>query len=212
MKRFKKILGVMLLIAAIAFFIVWEFFGRAAVLNQEVCVLNQNVMRGNIITKNCLTVKKVEADNVVSNAIKFPEEIIGKEAKHFVPANAQLVKEYFGDAELVLNADEEIFKIPAEWMVSFPDTLRRKDQISIYAMKFDEETKTFKKTKEKVALFETIAAYVKDSANREVTSLDTERLVGSYSIASIEIIINAEQLETLEKYIDNGYSLAILYK
>ena len=56
-------------------------------------------------------------------------------------------------------------------------------------------------------------AYVKDSANREVVdSGSNERYDGSSQISNIEIIATLDQVNTLERYIDNGYKFIILYK
>ena len=185
--------------------------------------------KGDLITEEMLITFKINANNSIENSINDKNQIIGLEAKQYIPSKAQLVMEYFDKPELVLNKDQKIMKVPNEWLHSFPETLRRKDTVYLYAIKNqDDNTTTVEnstkqvensivKTKNdsynnKLFVLSTVVAYVKDNANREVESLDANRLVGSSCINNVEIIITDKEFKVLKGYAESGYSFALLYQ
>ena len=113
-------------------------------------------------------------------------------------------------------------KLPNEWVHSYPETLRRKDKVYLYAIKKDTEnpenpenqtaTTNSDKSEEKLYIFNTTVAYVKDNTNKEVESIDIDRLVGSSTISVVEVIITDKDFEKLKEYAGNGYTFALLYK
>lgn len=218
-KKYKKTFGMLLLILAITFFIFWEFIGRSELLHENIVVLKEDVIQGQIITADMLIRAKIPMENYNKNAIQNINDLIGQEAKHYVPANTQVFKEYFDTPELVLNVEQKIMRLPQEWILSFPETLRRKDKIYLYAVKSNEKSvdneqnQNNKKTEaEKIFIYSTVVAYVKDNANREVVSLDPNRFTGSSSISVIELITTDEDFKLIEKYIKNGYKFALMYQ
>ena len=217
-KKNKKLMGIFFLILAIAFFVFWEFVGRSELLHESVVVLKEDVQKGDVITSNMLEEVKIDVQNLVKNPIIDENNILGLEAKQFIPAKTQLVKEFFELPVLVLDDDEKIMKLPNEWIHSYPETLRRKDNIYLYAVKSNtDEPKnqilnSNNKSKEKLYIFNTTVAYVKDNTNREVESLDINRLVGSSTISVIEVVITDKDFKMLEEYAGNGYTFALLYK
>ncbi len=219
-KKYKKLFGMLLLLLAIAFFIFWEFIGRSELLNEKIVVLNKDILKGTIITADMLIETKIDVNNYIESAIKNGNSIIGLEAKQYIPAKAQLVNEYFNVPELVLGEDEKIMKLPNEWIHSYPETLRRKDHVFIYAVKSKSDStddtsiniNIKNDKKEKQYIFSTTVAYVKDNANREVESLDTDRLIGSSSVSVIEIVITDEEFKVLENYAKEGYTFTIMYQ
>ena len=208
-KKYKKIFGVLLLIAAVAFFIFWEFIGRSELLHENIIVLKENVNKGTLITADMLTIEKIPAENYIDTAINNINNIVGLEAVHYIPAKTQLVKEYFDVPELVLDDDEKIMRLPNEWILSYPETLRRKDRIYLYAVRGYEEKA---KINEKLFIYDTVVAYVKDNANREVESLDTNRLIGTSTISVIELVTTEKDFKIVEDYANKGYKFALMYK
>lgn len=206
-KKYKKLFGMLLLILAITFFIFWEFIGRSELLHENIVVLKEDVNKGTLITLDMLTLSKIPAENYINTAINDVNSIVGLEAVHYIPAKTQLVNEYFDVPELVLDKEQKIMRLPNEWILSYPETLRRKDKIYLYAVNGTEDVKN-----EKLYIYNTIVAYVKDNANREVESLDTNRLVGSSTISVIELIITDKEFKILENYANNGYKFALMYQ
>ncbi|MBC8386614.1 MAG: hypothetical protein H8E13_00990, partial [Actinobacteria bacterium] len=62
-------------------------------------------------------------------------------------------------------------------------------------------------------ILESVVAYLKDSANREVVTIsEEERYDGSSKIASLEIIAELEDISYLKDLAENSYRFIILYK
>lgn len=202
-KKYRKIIGVFLLLITVAFFIFWEVTGRKELLYTDVATLNTDVKTGQLITGDMIDMVKRETDTLITGAIVNPYLIVGKEAVQFIPKNSMLREEFFDNAEIVLNENEYVFKFPEDWVASYPDTLRRKDKIFFYPIQ------NGRIVKEPIA--ETYIAYVKDGSNREVENINNDRLVGTSSIKTIEIIANDKLLEVLTQYINQGYKFTILY-
>lgn len=207
----KRVIGILLLIIAITFFIFWELVGRKQFLFKTVVVFNENINKGVKITYDLLSTKKVEVDNCILNVIDNPKEIVGKESKHFIPAKTQLITEYFEESILNLTKDNKIMKLPDSWVYSFPQTIRRKDKIFIYAIK-DGNAESKVINNKKYLIFQTVVAYAKDTNNKEVESLDIDRLNGSSVVSNIEVIITDNQYKMLLDWIRKGYKFIIMYK
>lgn len=224
-KKNKKLVGIFFLLLAVSFFVFWEFVGRSELLHERVVVLKEDVHKGSLITADMLNVIKIDVSYHLENSINKQKDILGLEAKHYIPAKTQLVQEYFDSPEFVLDENEKIMKLPNEWIHSYPETLRRKDKIYLYAIKDNtknsEDSEKFNnqnsidkndESEEKLYIFNTTVAYVKDNTNKEVESLDIDRLVGSSTISVIEVVITDKEFESLKNYAGNGYTFALLYK
>lgn len=221
-KKNKKLMGIFFLLLAVAFFVFWEFVGRSELLHESIVVLKEDVQKGTLITDDMLNVIKVDVNSRIENSIDKRKDIVGLEAKHYIPSKIQLVQEFFDSPEFVLDDDEKIMKLPNEWVHSYPETLRRKDKVYLYAIKKDTEnpenpenqtaTTNSDKSEEKLYIFNTTVAYVKDNTNKEVESIDIDRLVGSSTISVVEVIITDKDFEKLKEYAGNGYTFALLYK
>lgn len=201
-----SIIGILLLCITISSFIIWETIGREWVLYTEIIVLNQDVQRGTEITQDLVTTAKIEQLSKIKDAVIYPEEIIGKEAKHFIPANTQLHPYYFGEPQLVIEDDQFIANIPKEWIYAFPGTLRRNDRIVFVPVSMDGYQVSAR------PLFETVVAYVKDSANREIRTISSEeRLDASANISKIEVVVTLDDLCILENAYNQGNEFIIIY-
>jgi len=227
-KKHKRLVGVILLVSALSFFAFWELVGREELLYSNVVVLREDVFKGVEITHDMLQYIKIDSQGVIKDCITNPDDIIGLESKHYIPAGTQLVSNYFDLSSLVLKDDEKIMKLPDVWIHSFPETLRRKDEVYIYAIEpardnIDSMSKSDINgadianlnskinEQEKIYLLTTTVAYVKDNSNREVNSLDDDRLVGSSIISNIELVITEKQFEMLRVYAQECYTFVLMY-
>lgn len=231
LKRYSNIvlpvigIGLIALMLGIVWF--WETNGREMYFYQEVIVLNQDVKRGTVITEGMLASEKIEADKIINNAVLDKKQIIGLEAKHFIPQKAQLHYFYFEDHDLITTDNKYIVRIPNEWLYSIPNSLRRKDNIVFYEINPDylieqeEENNSNPDTydsedeiKEKLGkqVLQAKTAYVKDSANREVVSISNNgRIDGSSVISEVLILITPEELRRLEEKIQDGGKFIIMH-
>lgn len=223
----KGIIGILLILAVGFGVFYWETIGRETLTYTDVIVLNQEVKKNVIITEDLLGFIKIPTETVIENAVTDPEMILGKEVKQYIPRGTQLSPQYFGESELVLKEDEMIFKIPVDWIKSFPNTIRRGDRVLIYGLQQIEEItqssfttenalEDFYEKKEQIQtsdpFCELIVAYVKDSANREVIDATTDRQDATANVSGIEVIITQEKLTLLKNRIAEGYFLLITYR
>ena len=214
----------MLVTVAMIYF--WETSGREKYLYKEVVVLNQNVEENTRIAPEMLTLAKINPDDFIEGAVVKKEVVAGKYSAQFIAKNSQISLAYLKDsAEEVIKEDFYIFSIPPDWVITFPNSLRRGDIIYFYPVKIDieevEQGKTINnidnlKITQKSNLLESEVAYLKDSGNREVVDTDDSankpRYDGSANISNIEIITNYEDVSRLQDLADSGYKFIILYK
>ena len=214
------------MLATVAMIYFWETSGREKYLYKEVVVLTQNVEENTQIDPEMLTLAKINPDDFIEGAVVKKEVVAGKYSAQFIAKNSQISLAYLKDsAEEVIKEDFYIFSIPPDWVITFPNSLRRGDIIYFYPVKIDieevEQGKTINnidnlKITEKSNLPESEVAYLKDSGNREVVDTDDSaskpRYDGSANISNIEIITNYEDVSRLQDLADSGYKFIILYK
>jgi len=218
-----SILGIILMLAVLAMIYFWETKGRERFLYTEVVVLNQSIEVGTAIEPGMLNLIKINPNNLMEGAVVRTDEVIGKYSAHFITKYSQLSLAYFKDESVGTTKENQyIFTIPADWIITFPNSLRRGDTVYFYPVKAasenGEESRSFnssnstKVTKEG-ELVKSEVAYLKDSGNREVVNTEgEERYDASANISSIEIITSYEDVSYLENLADSGWKFIILYK
>jgi len=145
MKQKKKqqtlsLVGVFLIVVSLGAFVWYEWLGGRELINyQNVVVLTEDTLQGQIITKDNVAYIGMEKAIVNESAILHPEDIIGKAATHFIPKNTMLHDNFFNETELVLKNGEYVAQIPVDWTISIPSTLRRGDNIIVYAATYNSE-------------------------------------------------------------------------
>jgi hypothetical protein len=221
-----SIIGLLLMLATVAMIYFWETSGREKYLYKEVLVLNQNIEENTRISPEMLEIAKINPDDFIEGAVVKKQDVSGKYSVQFLAKNSQICLSYFKDsAEEIIKEDFYIFSIPPDWIITFPNSLRRGDIIYFYPVKADiekeEQTKTINnidnlKKLDKSNLAQSEVAYLKDSGNREVVDTDDNgnkpRYDGSANISSIEIITNYEEVSHLQSLADSGYKFIIFYE
>jgi len=218
-----SILGIILMLSTLAMIYFWETKGRERFLYTEVVVLNQSVEAGTAIEPGMLNLIKIKPDNLMEGAVVKKDEVIGKYSAHFIPKYSQLSLAYFKDESVgTTKEDQYIFTVSADWIITFPSSLRRGDTIYFYPVKVagesGESNRSFNSSSNtKVAkeseLVRSEIAYLKDSGNREVVNTEGEdRYDASANISSIEIITGYEDMSYLESLAESGWKFIILYK
>lgn len=236
--KIKGYIGIFLILTAIGIIFYWESYGREKLLYKDIVVFKDYVLPKTIITEDMITFVKREENTLIKNVITNPKDVIGLESKQFIPRYSQLHPKFFDVPELVLDDDEFIFSIPKDWILAFPSTLRRKDTIYFYEITNNSFVNDlYIKSKKNIssennymqnfendkvdisniettkdALIKTTVAYVKDNVNREVVSIDDERLNASSNISDIEIIITIDMLNKLKNSVAKGNKFIILYQ
>ncbi|MEG0156206.1 MAG: SAF domain-containing protein [Anaerovoracaceae bacterium] len=206
MKNKKAIIGMILIVITIGGIIGWEFWAREALTYDSVLVLTENVQKNTAIKKEMLAIKKIPQKSEAALTEQDIEQVVGKEARQFVPGETELFGEFFDNQDLVLNEDQYVFSVPNEWLKSYPQTLRRGDRAFLYAVP------NYGASGASMFVTEATVAYAKDSSNTEVQSKDEERLDGSSSVSLVEVIVDKEQTEQITNYAAENYRFVILYR
>jgi len=218
-----SILGIILMLSTLAMIYFWETKGRERFLCTEVVVLNQSIEADIAIELGMIDLIKINPDNLMEGAVVKKDEVIGKYSAHFIPKYSQLSLAYFkNESTDAAKEDQYIFTVPADWIITFPNSLRRGDTIYFYPVKVAGESgesstsfsslSNIKVTKES-ELVRSEVAYLKDSGNREVINTEgEERYDASANISSIEIITGYEDMSYLENLAESGWKFIILYK
>lgn len=211
--------------------VAWDLTFKEKLLYEDVPVLKESVIEGTLITESMIYIDKKESDDIVDGAILDVAMILGKTAKQYIPKNAQLVEYYLTSQELVLADNEFLFSIPMEWVLTFPDSLRRGDVVKVYEIPEEFQEKVgaaAEKTEGMVEhmtagelelisddvnhLFDSTLMFVKDSASREVITVSSnERYDSSSKISSLELIVDDEKLGLMKQSREDGNHFIIVY-
>ena len=90
-----------------------------------------------------------------------------------------------------------VLSIPNQWLLSYPQTLRRGDTVRFYC--------------EEEIVLSAVVAYARDSSNQEVISADDERLKASAPVSLVEVIVDEEKAMKLGKLGEAGKKFVLLY-
>ncbi|MDD4566037.1 MAG: SAF domain-containing protein [Eubacteriales bacterium] len=217
----KGLIGILLIILTIAGIYTWENYGRQELTYTDVIVFKEDIGDRKIVTRDMLGLLKLERKTLPEGVITEPGKIIGKETLTFLPSKIPLSEKFFADPELTSGNGKYVFKIPEKWVYSFPQTLRRGDEIYIYLIRDTESQsaignesrpepdQTYDITK---PILEAKVVYVKDNANREVVNTGNNRYDGSATLAQIEIIVTQESYNLLRDSYINGYQFNLMYQ
>ena len=195
----QKAAGILLIVISLGALGFWEFWGRENLAYEQVIVLRQNIPENTEIVRSLLEVKRVEnpGDQVLME--KDAAALIGMESAQFIPAGTPLHREFFQDPSLATggNTGQYILSIPAEWLISFPQTLRRGDEVSFY---YGEKQVTSARV-----------AHVRDSSNQEVVSADDARLQATAPASQLEVVVTEAEAVKLAAMAEKGKRFMILY-
>ena len=195
----QKAAGLLLILVSVSTLGFWEFWGRENLSYEQVIVLKADTPQNTVIEKDMLEIQRMDlpADGIL--LAEDAEQLIGKETIQFVPGGIPLHAEYFQHPELAVGGDtgKYILSIPNEWLMSYPQTLRRGDEVSFYC-------------DGKLAVT-ALVAYARDSSNQEVVSGDDARLKASAPVSLVEVVVDEQRALKLGKLADKGKRFVLLY-
>lgn len=216
MKR--SIIGILLIALSIGGMLYWEMIGRDALMYTQVLTVTRDIEEGTIITGDMLGLKKTTSPSARSLRLKDAEGLLGMEAVSYLPAGAELFREFFEEEKLVVHQEkgEYIFSIPSGWLVSYPQTLRRGDAVSLLLVRDKDrwgeeplDPQDGPATGDEI--LSSTVLYVKSSSNDEVIS-DGDRLNAAPTVSIIEIVAQKEQAQTLTRLAAEGCRFVVLYR
>lgn len=188
----RRIIGLAMITVTLAAIGIWEFWGRENISYRQVIVLREDTKAHTVISEDDIQTKKLESPSGEALTEADAEKLIGMETSQYVAADTELRREYFQTSQFAVGQDsgKALMSLPSDWLLSFPQTLRRGDKVSIY--------------NGTVKLMEAVTAHVKDSGGQEVLSQDSQRMEASSALSHIEIIGSEEDLVELSKLASEG--------
>jgi hypothetical protein len=134
-RKILGIIGIVLVILTITFFIVWNVYLEEKISTVDIITLTQDAHKNDVITPDMLGTKKMDRTNIAKGSL-FPKDIdhiLGQCATQYVPSGTQLFDAYFQPSSMTLTDDEQLVSIPTDWILAVPQSLRRGDSIYFYA-------------------------------------------------------------------------------
>ena len=188
----RRIIGLAMITVTLAAIGIWEFWGRENISYRQVIVLREDTKAHTVISEDDIQTKKLESPSGEALTEADAEKLIGMETSQYVAADTELRREYFQTSQFAVGQDsgKALMSLPSDWLLSFPQTLRRGDKVNIY--------------NGTVKLMEAVTAHVKDSGGQEVLSQDSQRMEASSALSHIEIIGSEEDLVDLSKLASEG--------
>ena len=188
----RRIIGLAMITVTLAAIGIWEFGGRENISYRQVIVLREDTKAHTVISEDDIQTKKLESPSGEALTEADAENLIGMETSQYVAADTELRREYFQTSQFAVGQDsgKALMSLPSDWLLSFPQTLRRGDKVNIY--------------NGTVKLMEAVTAHVKDSGGQEVLSQDSQRMEASSALSHIEIIGSEEDLVELSKLASEG--------
>lgn len=195
----QKAVGLLLIVLSLSALGFWEFWGREHLSYEPVLVLKADTPGNTEIERNMLEVRMMDHPDEDVLRDDDAAELMGMETSQYVPAGTPLYREYFQNPSMAVGGDtgQYILSIPNEWLMSYPQTLRRGDEVSFYC--------------EGKLVTSALVAYARDSSNQEVLSEDDARLQASAPVSLVEVVVNEEKALLLGKLADKGRRFVLLY-
>ncbi len=195
----QKAAGILLIVISLGVLGFWEFWGRENLAYERILVLRQDIPENTEIVRSLLEVKRMDnpGDHVLQE--KDAAALIGLESAQFIPAGSPLHREFFQDPALATGGStgQYILSIPSEWLISFPQTLRRGDEVSFY---YGEKK-----------VVSVRVAHVRDSSNQEVVSADDARLEATAPASQLEVVVTEAEAVKLTELAGKGKCFMVLY-
>ena len=195
----KRIAGLILIVASLGCLGFWEFWGREHLSYEKVLVFRQDTARNTAVEESMLEVVFMEEPPDGALRAEDASTLMNLETVQYVPAGPPLFSEFFQDPRLSVGgtSGQYVLSIPNQWLLSYPQTLRRGDTVRFYC--------------EEEIVLSAVVAYARDSSNQEVVSADDERLKASAPVSLVEVIVDEEKALKLGKLGEEGKKFVLLY-
>lgn len=211
MRYAKSIIGIVLIISALAGGYYWETKGRQSYQQIQIPVTSVDIQKGERFNSQILRNVYIEKSSMVKGALleKDLHKIADQRATQFIPANSQIVATYFTRDNRSFSDGKSVFSIPASWIFSKSSTLRKGDWVEIYG------------EEEALYLGDYKLAFVKDQGEVEIENPEgpfiekniLERTGGSGIIHHLEVYCTLEEYWHLLEYIKaTGMGLLIVQR
>jgi hypothetical protein len=227
--------SVLLVVLAIAGIATWEFYIKEKVNTTEVFVASKIIEPHTVVTEEHIRVELRDRKGLPPKHITNIEDIIGKEVVFGLDVN-----DVFTHTKINIVTEaglkQNVFPIPNSWIEAAPGSLRKNDKVDIYiipdknsrnqtsqntqietngdSVNVDKVAINGQRTDDKPILKGVKVAFVKDSTNQEVRSIEgKENGRGNLSAYAyqLELLMQEEQFVQIKKAVESGYKLLFSY-
>lgn len=193
MGKWRAWLGIALILLSAAGLLFWETTGRETVLTEPVLVAAAEIPEGMVVTRGAFSVARVPKENLTEGVLAPGQagSLYGRRSGQTIPANQQIVADYFKQETFLPQGDQSVFVLPEEWIAMRSSSLRKGDWITLYGSESLVDLGTYS------------AAFVKDQAEQEVTGVEgfdgspEGRTHSTAQIALVEIAATLEQYQMI---------------
>lgn len=211
LRKLRGILGILLILIGISGVFFWEKYGRESFLYLPVIVVAEDLQEGQPITLENIAIKNIDKNSLTGDYFEETdiENILGQITLVNLSKETILSSSFIEDKKLVPQDNESILKIPVDWIISFPSTIRRGDKLFVYPYKIKSNESGNFDTESLDFIEELVVVYAKDSGAKEVTA---GRYEGERGVASFEVILSVDQLNNLKDWVGKGYRFIFSYQ
>ena len=190
--------------------------------SRQIAVALRDISPHTVLTAEDIALKRVRYPNVVDGAYTEVDALVGKESASFISRNEQVTPGKVNEA--IKGEDEMIVEIPEEWLLSFPQSLRRLDVIRLHAVYQDDGNPAdgdFTPVSGPPAGTDELSgltvAYFKDSSANEVgetsgESSESRRLLANSVGARLEVALTDIQFQRMQSLAGQSYKFIVSYQ
>ncbi|MDR1028430.1 MAG: SAF domain-containing protein [Clostridiales Family XIII bacterium] len=214
MGKYRKFVGLFLVIVATLLLVAWEVKGRETILMEEVLVAKQDVPAGEALTASMFRSVSVPGNAVVAGAVspRALDNVSEKISAAPIFANAQLSEKHLREKGAEARTKDSFFVVRREWIYMRSSALRRGDYVDIVSERDGREFGRYK------------IAFVKNAEEKEVTEagggiglMERERearVDATSGIDHVEIIVDLKGYMRIKAYAESqsGPSLILVQR
>lgn len=195
MNKFRSLLGLALIVLAVAGLVYWEMDGRERLLTDTVLVAAMDIQENMILSSAMIAQIGVTHEAKISGALgpKAIALLTAKRAKQFIPKNAQLSENFLYQDDFYIKEGESLFVIKPDWISMMSSAIRQGDKVGLY----DQDGLS------KLGSFS--VAFVKDAAIREVrdSALEVDgSVVGSADVSTADKVLRRTDGTSVSTHIE----------
>ncbi|MDX9888008.1 MAG: SAF domain-containing protein [Anaerovoracaceae bacterium] len=198
MRYIKPTIGILLIILALLGGYYWETQGRQSYQQIEVPVTSVDILKGERLGHQMVKTVYLDKGALVGGTLmeKDIHQLVDSRATQFIPANSQIVREYFESSNTSFTKNRSVFSLPSSWIFSKSSSLRKGDWVEIYG----EDISYFGRYQ---------IAFVKDQGDVEIENPEgpyiekniLERTVSTGFIHHVELYCTLEDYSCLLDYV-----------
>lgn len=118
----------------------YDFVIKPKFLDQEVVYLINEKAAYSTITEQDVTIKRMPIESVPENYIKNVEDVIGIKTAIKIDKNTPLTESLIDRIGIHPKEGQETIKIPADWFLGLPGTIRPGDRVKFYPVPVKEDS------------------------------------------------------------------------